>query len=319
MLSDHFLFSKFWTGSKRTGYVRTNEYRRDGTKLAQAMTISAAAVGSGMGFRTFFAQTFATTLFNLRLGFWIENPWYYRGLKPEKGPVKEPAKKGSKLRSLGRKIVKELAPDPALRKWTCWPGYLVRELLGNLNARERLVNVSDGGFTGDNLGLFPLLQRRRKTIFICDGEADGDYSFNSFNNAVRMAYVEENVKVVIPELKRIVPEKKDGTFGPSATSVAIGDVIYPPKKGKGDCEYGKIYYLKSSVTDDVPVHVTNYQKKHPDFPHQTTADQWFDDSQFESYRALGEHVAQEIVGRLEQTRSESTGGVKKSAGSKKRR
>jgi len=27
------------------------------------------------------------------------------------------------------------------------------------------------------------------------------------------------------------------------------------------------------------------------FPHQSTGDQWFDESQFESYRALGYHIA----------------------------
>jgi hypothetical protein len=30
-----------------------------------------------------------------------------------------------------------------------------------------------------------------------------------------------------------------------------------------------------------------YAGRHPDFPHETTADQWFDENQFESYRRLG--------------------------------
>jgi hypothetical protein len=37
--------------------------------------------------------------------------------------------------------------------------------------------------------------------------------------------------------------------------------------------------------------VKNYRQEHPEFPHETTADQFFDDDQFESYRELGEHVA----------------------------
>ncbi|HEX8813789.1 MAG TPA: hypothetical protein VF742_17515, partial [Terracidiphilus sp.] len=48
----------------------------------------------------------------------------------------------------------------------------------------------------------------------------------------------------------------------------------------------------------LPDDVWQYAKLHPTFPHQTTADQWFDELQFESYRALGEyigvHAAREI-------------------------
>ena len=32
---------------------------------------------------------------------------------------------------------------------------------------------------------------------------------------------------------------------------------------------------------------------HDDFPHQSTADQFFEESQFESYRALGEQITQQ--------------------------
>ncbi len=38
----------------------------------------------------------------------------------------------------------------------------------------------------------------------------------------------------------------------------------------------------------------NYAAQNPSFPHQSTADQWFDESQFESYRRLGFHVVEEI-------------------------
>ena len=30
------------------------------------------------------------------------------------------------------------------------------------------------------------------------------------------------------------------------------------------------------------------------FPHQTTANQWFGESQFEAYRALGAHITEQI-------------------------
>ena len=38
---------------------------------------------------------------------------------------------------------------------------------------------------------------------------------------------------------------------------------------------------------DEPEPLLNYKARHAEFPHETTADQFFDDAQFESYRALG--------------------------------
>src|SRR5262249_43992659 len=45
-----------------------------------------------------------------------------------------------------------------------------------------------------------------------------------------------------------------------------------------------------------PSDVLNYRAQHGDFPHQTTMNQFFTESQFESYRALGHHVAHEVFG-----------------------
>jgi hypothetical protein len=50
-------------------------------------------------------------------------------------------------------------------------------------------------------------------------------------------------------------------------------------------------YIKSTLTGDEPADVLNYKKEHPVFPHDSTTNQWFTESQFESYRRLGHHVA----------------------------
>jgi hypothetical protein len=41
--------------------------------------------------------------------------------------------------------------------------------------------------------------------------------------------------------------------------------------------------------------VQQYAKVHPTFPHETTANQFFDEPQFESYRNLGFHAVTEIA------------------------
>ena len=57
---------------------------------------------------------------------------------------------------------------------------------------------------------------------------------------------------------------------------------------------GTLVYLKPSLTGDESADVLHYADSHPDFPHHTTADQFFDESALESYRALGEHVVRAV-------------------------
>jgi hypothetical protein len=307
--SDHFLFSRNYVGSASTGYVKTGVYREGKTKLARAMTISAAAVSSGMGFSSFFAQSFLTTLLNLRLGYWMENPWYYRFLQ-EGRPVHSP-KKYRHLKRKGWQDFPKKDPEEAgyrlyynpKRKHTFWPIYLLREMLGLNTASKRMINVSDGGHTGDNLGLLPLLQRRCRVIVACDFEQDNRFTFQSFNHAVRMANIEENIEIQI-DLRPLVPKEVDSSkIGLSRQSVVKGRIIYP------DFTEGILYYVKSSVRqpelktgeeNGLPINVYNYYKLHPDFPHQSTADQYFDDAQFEAYRRLGFYMGKEATELIHQ-------------------
>jgi hypothetical protein len=53
--------------------------------------------------------------------------------------------------------------------------------------------------------------------------------------------------------------------------------------------------LKNSLTGDEPAPVLNYRTSNPAFPHESTVDQFFDDAQFESYRALGVHIAEDAL------------------------
>jgi hypothetical protein len=42
------------------------------------------------------------------------------------------------------------------------------------------------------------------------------------------------------------------------------------------------------------VDVRSYAADHPAFPHESTTDQWFSESQLEAYRALGAHIIEEV-------------------------
>ena len=45
------------------------------------------------------------------------------------------------------------------------------------------------------------------------------------------------------------------------------------------------------MTGNEPELIRRYRTLHPDFPHQSTLDQFFNEEQFEAYRELGVHVA----------------------------
>jgi hypothetical protein len=51
-----------------------------------------------------------------------------------------------------------------------------------------------------------------------------------------------------------------------------------------------LIYLKPTIVGDEPVDVANYARTHAAFPHESTAEQWFDEAQFESYRMLGQQT-----------------------------
>jgi hypothetical protein len=76
----------------------------------------------------------------------------------------------------------------------------------------------------------------------------------------------------------------------SGEHFAIGRIHYPH-----EAQYGYLLYLKSSVTGDEDVVITEYRNRNPAFPHESTADQFFDEGQFEAYRALGQHIGQRAL------------------------
>jgi hypothetical protein len=250
--SGYFLFSKLYCGSTHTGFRPTAVYRGGETKVGRAVAISGAAASSGMGFATFFAQAFATVLFNVRLGYWLENPKYVGSASGHESGI-------------------------------FWPGYLWREVSMTTTENAELINLSDGGHTGDNVGIYPLLQRRCKIIIACDAEQDKALSFGSFTEALRHAYIDMGISVDI-DLSMIRP---DAETGRSRSHCAIGRIMYPDRPK----QVSYLIYLKNSLTGDEPETVLNYKVACSDFPHETTADQFFDDAQFESYRALGAHIA----------------------------
>ena len=73
--------------------------------------------------------------------------------------------------------------------------------------------------------------------------------------------------------------------------------IHYPSVAKQPAGTGLLLYLKLSVTGNESELIQRYRLTHPDFPHQSTLDQFFDQEQFEAYRQLGVHIAEGLFSR----------------------
>ena len=263
-------------GMTPNGYRRTVERATDGTTsgysqpsgphIGTAMAISGAAANPNAGFHTSGPMAFLLTVFNARLGWWLGNPRWDAASK---------------------------MPGPAFAL-----KYLLWELLGQTTGLTQFVNLSDGGHF-DNLGLYELVRRRCRFIIVCDSEEDHDLTFGSLGEAIRKCRADFGVEININP----APIRKDAA-GISKAHCVVGRIIYPETEtafaagmtagcfnpNGRDKARGWLLYVKSSLTGNEPADVLEYHSRFGEFPHQSTADQFFSESQFESYRRLGLHV-----------------------------
>jgi hypothetical protein len=238
-----------------------------GPNLGTTVAISGAAANPNSGYHTSGPVAFLLTVFNARLGWWLGNP-RWRTPSAQDGPTL------------------------ALK-------YLFAELLGQTTKRTKFINLSDGGHF-ENLGLYELVRRRTRFIIVCDAEEDGGLTFGSLGGVIRKCRADFGVEIDIdPRPIR----REDGLSG---AHCVVGTITYPedePAFAAGltgrlmgldgnvrPRARGWLLYLKSSLTGDEPADVVEYQAQHAEFPHESTGDQFFSESQFESYRRLGLHV-----------------------------
>lgn len=167
--------------------------------------------------------------------------------------------------------------------------YLLKELFATAESNDRYIYLSDGGHF-ENLGVYELIRRRCRFIIACDAEQDGAMLLQGLGGLVRKCRIDFGVEIDIDT--SAIRERDDRGF--SRAHYAVGRIRYPDAR-PGE-EPGYLVYLKSSMTGDERSDVLQYKGGRPDFPHESTGDQFFSESQFESYRALGEHVAASAFG-----------------------
>jgi hypothetical protein len=184
------------------------------------------------------------------------------------------------------------AGNPRLKSWSDDSPpvgllYLLRELTANTTAEDDFVLLTDGGHF-ENTGLYELVRRRCRFIVLSDAEEDQEFKLEGIGGAIRKCRNDFGVVITL-NLEALQPI---GNPARSLLHFSVGTIRYP---GEKDC--GTLIYIKSSLTDDEPVDLAEFGKRHPEFPHTSTANQFFDESHFESYRELGHHIASVIFQR----------------------
>lgn len=260
----------------RGGFRRTAAYRpakppRDdeerGVNLGMAMAVSGAAVSPSMGFRSSPSLAFLMTLFDVRLGRWFVNP-----TRPVPTPKPNAARPAPSPRTSPRVGIL----------------HLISELFGLTDANSDYVYLSDGGHF-ENLGIYELVRRRCRLIVAIDASADRQFAFDDLGNAIRKCGTDLHVEIEIKVGQIALQQQSEF----SKAHCVTGSIRYD-KIDKGAVP-GTLLYIKPSLLGTEFADLLNYRKTNSGFPHQSTADQWFDETQFEAYRALGYQSGKEAL------------------------
>jgi hypothetical protein len=255
---DNFVLSPRYCGSAATGWYATATPAFKDLSLPTAMAASGAAVNpdaanAGVGPQRNMLFATLMSLLNIRLGYWLRNP------KRETGRARSP---------------NHFSPG-------------VTGTLDQLALDSRFLQIADGG-DFENLGVYELLRRGAGTIVVCDGTADPVPAFADLQNLITRAEADFGVTIrfTSPPLGVLMPAKPAAPQFPSKVRFAkepfvVGDIVY------ASGAIGRLYYIKPAIFDALPFSLLGFKGASPQFPNDSTANQFFDEARFEAYRELG--------------------------------
>ena len=258
---ESFILSPLYCGSKSVGYAKLERSTEKGNvepnlTLGRAIAVSGAAVDPNMSFYQSAPLTALLTLFNVRLGYWIEKPRDDR-LDGQESDVRRP---------------------------------VAAEFFGRTDERGKFVHISDGGHF-ENLGVYELIRRRCRYIVAVDAGEDGDASNDNLANLIRLCRIDFGIRVKIDTH----PLEMEGPNRLTRTHVVIGDIHYEDVD-QGEMPGVLVYVKMSLTGDESPdvQKYARTNPRFPYLP--TDLRQSFDEEQFECYRSLGSHIAKHVFG-----------------------
>ena len=156
------------------------------------------------------------------------------------------------------------------------------------------IELTDGGHF-DNTGLYELIRRRVRIIVLSQGSQDRDYATEDLANAIQRVRVDFGVHIRFTSETYPLNGMRPAELGDVVKrGWALGTIKYP-----GTDAQGILLYLQASPIAGMNADTVSYWRRNPEFPNQTTADQFFDEEQLEAYRELGMAIAQTAVKRAE--------------------
>ena len=148
-------------------------------------------------------------------------------------------------------------------------------------------------------GLYEMVLRRCHFAVISDAGQDPERSFADLGEAVRKIRIDFGIPIEF-EPMTIYPRSAIDTLKSTRRkghNCAIGRIRYsavdPDVNGKKAPD-GIIIYIKPACYGEEPRDIYEYFKRSETFPHESTADQFFAESQLESYRMLGAHTMEKL-------------------------
>ncbi|WP_133791965.1 patatin-like phospholipase family protein [Paraburkholderia silvatlantica] len=263
------------------GESRTRDIWLESMTLGDWVAISGAAVSTGLGQNTHVGYSLLLGVANIRLGYWwdtFSKPFQLGAVNFERKRVPIP----------DANLPHRFLSEKLFGTQFC----LMDELMGEFDGpRGRRWYLTDGGHF-ENTGAYELLRRKLKFIVLIDNGCDPEYQFGDIANLIRRARVDFGAEIREPRTRLPLPSWF--RLNPAHIALSIGEFR---RKRKflalqfavtfANGTNGQILVIKPRVTSAAPADVREYRKQNPSFPNETTANQFFDDVQWESHRELG--------------------------------
>jgi hypothetical protein len=176
-------------------------------------------------------------------------------------------------------------PDPEIIRRSGPPSALpmmLQELTGRSDDDGNFIYLSDGGHF-DNLGLHEMLRRRCERIVIIDAGRDEKYAYADLGRTLQHALIDLRVQVKFVQPVRVGDPRLPQHGAYAAITYADGETP------------GELLYIKPWLPDEAPTELKAFKALKESFPHESTADQFFTESDFESYRRLGEYLTDSML------------------------
>jgi hypothetical protein len=242
--------------------------------LPTAMATCAGAVNpqvgvGGKGLTINSLVSFIMTLLNVRLGYWATNP-------------------------------NHIASKKGLNPNFFFPG--LQDLFGvGYHEKSIFIEIGDGaGF--ENLAFYEMIRRNVKIAIVSDGGGD-PCTFIDLSNAIEKVRVDFGATILFDnpdyDLRGMITGSGNAgafetLYGTAQRGFAIGTIYY------SNGTQGKLFYIKPTITEDLPADIYGYKAAHDDFPNESTIDQFFNERQFEAYRELGYRVSTSLFANLDE-------------------